>query len=614
MSRIGALLARVSRAVGRFFVERPWLAVAACAVAGGVLGFAGIRGYYGRMGRDGWPGGIEPTNLDVLYRTLQLFIWQSGGEFVGTRVGADLQIARLLAPTATAWAAFLALAGIFVNEWQGVRARLSARHVIVCGLGRRGLLYAERLRAAGWTVVMIERDPRNPWLALARRSGAVLVGDATDGRVLARAGVSRAIHLIAVCRDDAVNVSIAARAEQLRARSSRRPVLTCHVHILDDAVWHAIRERELAPAPGRVRLHFVNPLDWAARILVADHLRLAGDGSRAPRLLLVGVSPLTEYVVLHAARAWSVESAEPLAITLAAPEATAVAARLRRRHPGLERRANLIPRDAEIDSIGFLHDTRQQDEGVPGTVTAVVCLTREESAVPAGLHLFHRLRRASGRVIVCVAEDSGLFALLHGSGSGALAEQDFVLFRVIDQICRPALLLNSTNELLARAIHEAYRRHQRQQGQTPATNPSLADWDELDDRLKESNRRQADDIGRKLEAISCGIAPSNGPGVPAFEFTDPEVLQLARLEHARWRREREEAGWRYAPGVKRDSTHPYLVEWESLPEEVREIDIRAVREIPALAARAGFQIYRRSTASRAAPSASPPLPERPTAT
>lgn len=148
-------------------------------------------------------------------------------------------------------------------------------------------------------------------------------------------------------------------------------------------------------------------------------------------------------------------------------------------------------------------------------------------------------------------------------------------------------------ETLARAIHEDYVRKQAEEGHTPADNPSMVPWDELPEHLKESNRRQAGDIGNELGAIGGSVAPLSDGGQDSFAFGSVEVELLARMEHDRWWRERESGGWRFAPvkDVERKES-PYLVPWEELPEDVRELDRNAVRAIPDVLAGAGLGVVR----------------------
>ncbi len=68
---------------------------------------------------------------------------------------------------------------------------------------------------------------------------------------------------------------------------------------------------------------------------------------------------------------------------------------------------------------------------------------------------------------------------------------------------------------------------------------------------------------------------------------------MAGMEHDRWRREREAAGWSLAP-VKdlARKTSPYLAPFEDLPQDVKDKDRETVRAIPRFLARAGLRVSR----------------------
>ena len=69
---------------------------------------------------------------------------------------------------------------------------------------------------------------------------------------------------------------------------------------------------------------------------------------------------------------------------------------------------------------------------------------------------------------------------------------------------------------------------------------------------------------------------------------------LRGMEHVRWVEDRLRQGWRLGPcrdvAGKRS---PYLVSWDELSEEVRDLDRDSVRAIPALVADSGLSIVRR---------------------
>lgn len=148
-------------------------------------------------------------------------------------------------------------------------------------------------------------------------------------------------------------------------------------------------------------------------------------------------------------------------------------------------------------------------------------------------------------------------------------------------------------ETLARAIHEDYVRKQREYGHDSADNPPMVAWEELPEHLRESNRRQAEGIAAKLRAIGCGIVPLTDGLHDVFTFDPSELERLARLEHERWWHEREATGWTYSP--KKDiegKSSPYLIPYDELPDEIRELDRNAVKAIPDVLARAGLMIAR----------------------
>jgi len=153
------------------------------------------------------------------------------------------------------------------------------------------------------------------------------------------------------------------------------------------------------------------------------------------------------------------------------------------------------------------------------------------------------------------------------------------------------VILGASGERLAEAIHEQYLADQS--GRKAAGDPSMYPWDELDFSLKESNRKQADQIQEKLERVRCGLYPVVEEGAPLFEFTREEVEILAEMEHERLVSEREADGWVY--GETRDvdaKISPHLRPWDELTEEVKEYDRETVRGIPEFLAKVGFEVYR----------------------
>ena len=119
-------------------------------------------------------------------------------------------------------------------------------------------------------------------------------------------------------------------------------------------------------------------------------------------------------------------------------------------------------------------------------------------------------------------------------------------------------------------------------------------WGELDEKLRESCRQQADSIESKLRRIGCSLRPIPAGRKPAtVTFTAGEIEVMAEMEHERWMGERRLDGW--VLGKERDTAHrvsPWLVAWKELPDDVRQWDRNAVVAIPAVVALARFEVYR----------------------
>ena len=148
-------------------------------------------------------------------------------------------------------------------------------------------------------------------------------------------------------------------------------------------------------------------------------------------------------------------------------------------------------------------------------------------------------------------------------------------------------------EIVARAIHEDYLHQQGAAGVRFDQNSSMVPWDALPEHLQESIRQQADDIGAKLQAVHCSMAPLRHEDEPLFEFTPDEIEQLARMEHERWMKAKLQDGWQY--GVKRDNArkiHPCLMPFEQLSHPEQDLDRHSVRRIPVILAKAGFRVRR----------------------
>jgi hypothetical protein len=548
----------------------------------------------------GHPGSF----LDNLYRSVQLFIIHSGD--VPPPVPWQLEVARFLAPAVAAGATLSAIASLLGEQLAAIRVRFYSNHVVVCGLGRLGSLLARNLRDAGYDVVGIESDAQSGAIARCREDGvAVFVGDAMDPAMLRKARAHRARYLFAVAGDDGRNSNIAIGARKLVEGRSGSP-LTCFVHVLDDKLSDVLRQVGLARGGGGLRIEYFNVAELGAPALLTDYPAFDDQGNAplgSPHIVVVGLGEMGTRLIVHAARHWrSIPGTrgKKLRVTAVDLQADARVAVLNERLPRLAGVCDLKPCRMDLDSAEFERADFLFGRRGKSDVTGVyVCVGEDAVGLSAALHLRHRLGDRNVPIVVRTTQEGGVAALLGGEGGGDTYGH-LSVFGLLDLVCRPDVLLAGQNEVVARAIHENYVSNRRREGQSVETNPSMVDWERLPESLKESNREQAADISRKLGAIGCDIAPMTDWDARPPAFTADEIELLARIEHDRWRKERESAGWRLA-AVRNESRKesPYLIPYEDLPADVKEIDRATVRALPAFLAEVDFAVVRGSVGATA---------------
>src|SRR5262249_26393046 len=224
-----------------------------------------------------------------------------------------------------------------------------------------------------------------------------------------------------------------------------------------------------------------------------------------------------------------------------------------------------------------------------------LCCENEEVALKLALTMDHFWRRGPRSVMVRLSRLGGLEKAFHPPSANQLLDavsDTLHLFDALQAGSDPRLVEDSLVERLARAIHEHYLAKRLAAGVALDTTPAMREWSRLPDEMKEANRAQAADVGRKLQAIGCALAPNPIWGLPE-SLDDATVERLAVQEHVRWCAYLTGRGGPQGPG--RDALGgrpPDMVGWDRLPEPSREKDREATRSLPQSLADAGFQIVR----------------------
>ena len=140
-------------------------------------------------------------------------------------------------------------------------------------------------------------------------------------------------------------------------------------------------------------------------------------------------------------------------------------------------------------------------------------------------------------------------------------------------------------------VHERYTQSATRDERVPAS------WSELDDDRKLSNYHQLAYAEHLLKTEGLGVRPITDPARQLLVLEDvvgPDGLRrLAEKEHERFVAERVLQGWRR--GAIKDAANkisPYLVSWKHLAPEIQELDVSAVRALPAALSAIGREVFR----------------------
>jgi hypothetical protein len=412
----------------------------------------------------------------------------------------------------------------------------------------------------------------------------VIVGDARQRRILLTANAHRASHVLAVTPDDVINTQIVATWREWALRQPESSSgLRCLARIADPELCTLLRVQE-AQRGDELSVDFFNTDEVAARLLLEQY-PINTDHDQ-PHILVAHLDPLGVWLVYHAARAWYDSRSDPsvpLIVTVVDHEPAQRVEDLLSQHPALQRenvcQFHLFAASARgIDGVR----DHQRDKTIS---CAYVTANRDEQAFETALKLRRALDPATPEV-VALSQPGGMAGLISDAKTAGVLP-NFEVFGTFERVCTKEVLQGGSIEMMARALHGAWRDEQLEKGKPAPL------WDELDESRREAARSQARDIPVKMRMIGCTIAPLSDWDAKDFMFTEEEVERLAKEEHDRWCNARYADGWTLSDSQDaRRKLTPHLVPWENLPPHVADFDRNSVRAIPAVLASVGFQVMR----------------------
>ncbi|NLI77876.1 MAG: hypothetical protein GX442_15740 [Candidatus Riflebacteria bacterium] len=577
--------------------QHQWDVIIVLGLAAFLLGLAG----FAQAGR-GYPW------LDCAYLSIQLFVLQSGAEVVSPPW--MLEVARFVAPLTLSYAAVMGFLFFLRDHLRVWTMRWLRGHALIAGSGPAALTLARQFRRQGLKVILVGGAEGDQAMAEANAHGIpVLPGDPGDRHLLRDARIDQAAWLVCLTGDDGSNLHVAMSAYELtRRRPPGDDALRCRLELHDDRLRDLfVRHPVFSKESDRFEAEVFSRYEMAARDLFDRFPLETDDGGRlfpAAHLAIMGFGKLGRALLMQSALIGHLASRRPLRLTVFDRGAANWERRLRQRYPGLWECCDLTFVEGDLEDPTFSEGTWLGAPAVgPEMLTLAVCLEDAVLGLSRLLDLLEGLGDRPGRLLLRLRDGEGLAELLRGC-PGRPGGRPLHPFAVTTELFSWDNVVRSRLDSLARIIHDEYRRRRLADGDSETTNPSLVSWSRLPEDLRVSNRRQADHIPVKLRALglTCRPAPERPPdrGTPApgattplprlFTFTPEQVEILSHLEHRRWNADRFLSGWRRGPADKPRRVSPWLVPYEELPEEIKEYDREAVRQIPTLLAAAGLEI------------------------
>ncbi len=556
----------------------------------GVLGF-----WQYDLGHEG-----HGTLLDWLYYTLQLFVLH--GVHLDPPVPWCLHLARFLAPVFTLYGLLWSVMQVFQEPFRALHLWRIRQHVLLIGDGALALRLATDLCADGRRVVTVGSAARqDAFLALPRQC-LYLPSDLATALPWHTLRVQTSQQIILATEDDQSNIGTAVQLVQFyKENTPQATVPPCHVHLFGFFTRELFTRYRLSEShPEAKGLTTFNIYDTCARDVLEryplDRQTIGPDSPLVVRLVVLGFGKMGESLVLQAAKLGHFAHGRRLEIVVLDREAEEREASFLSRYPhfraicDIEFQRQDISRPQTVQALAQLLEDQQRLQ------TLAFCLNDATVNMPILLGLSADLHRHNVPALVRTTAAGGLEPLLDTLWDGVPLKQLLHPFTVLASSVSQSFLAGARQDALARAIHADFLERRRREGRR-ADDPAMQLWEALGPDLKASNRRQADHITVKLRAVGCSTSSMRdgpSPSLQPFQGFSPEEVEiLTQMEHASWNAERFLAGWQYGcTRNERDRLSPYLVSWEALPEEARERDREAVRNIPPLLGRIGESISR----------------------
>ncbi|MHA2098591.1 MAG: NAD-binding protein [Candidatus Kariarchaeaceae archaeon] len=565
-----------------------------------IFGFIGFHQYFEQRN-------IDIGNDSIIYEVLRLFLFE--GSFRES-IPLSLNIARFIAPLLFTYTGFKTLTSIFYMRIQFMQLLFLEDHIIICGLGEKGMQLALDFINDGSRVIVIERQEEVENIELLRELGAIIIiANASDAGILSKVKVGAAKYIIATTGDDETNIEIAIHTNNHMKKQESDRIIDCYIHIENKDLYYNLSQThayEIGRNNPRLDLHFFNIYDNTIRILILSyklekihsilnlHNPITNNSKRHDlKIVILGWNQLTEALIFQLFRQLHFPFPNTVDITLIDKNANSLVNSLNERYQIPKNIGKLSGHDNE-----FIQNNELQYQFLrilpPETDIVFINFNDEIHATNISLSVLEHFQKKQRHIPIFthLKNDKGVINFLTKEN---LEELNFdngpviIPFGLISVVSNRTIIINEILDHFAKELHQSYLDEMSISSEDLSQYPALVPWSHLPVNYKNANRQLADHIAIKLRSFDLGIYRDSHS--PLFSFSENQLALLCPAEHNRWMINKILDGWTFSE--KRDDLkkeHPSIVPWEDLNQSEKEKDRVLVSQIPTILQKLGFHI------------------------
>lgn len=551
-----------------------------------------------------------------LFLSLQLFTINTSFEHI--LLPWPLEIARFLAPVSLASAVLNAFFMFFYRKSvQFLISFFFRKHYIFNSMNVYSLkLIEDILKDKNSKVVVLEEDERKiSSIQIQSKRFKVLNEDPAGATGLLRAGINKAMYLMAMSDNDIENMAFIKNAIDATnaavKKNTDKPQQTKHAFIKLNEPDNLLLFNDFEYDDLKLDLHAFNYYRKCAAYVVDEfapdtHKPVQRNDDQV-QVLLVGFNNAAAHLLTEAVQMYHFANLKKTKFIITDNDVNQKYREYYTRYPMVEHAADI----ERVELEECLSNHRRLD--FANIRLILICCENDALSTNMALKFRQRAYQATGKieqpVIVAVHKDSQLLSTLVGGIPKIFKDADIKLVNYLAYFNKTRFIDDKQkDDVIAKYIDAYYAREYEKQYQgNDLTENQIEDrWVKMPDRTKESNRLPARHYKYKLRVLNAELLKKDDPEKGhEIEVQDVDAVclnLLAKMEKNRWNAEKYMQGF-VTGEYNQDKAlekklknsmkyHPVLKPWEEISQEERDKDYKSIENITSILRKAGHKVVK----------------------